>query len=243
MNNNYEIINSQVIFAYQRSRDIRKRQFEFEDSLNKLFNVPFSNFAVADEQDGNIPRFEASSKHGFSKLQVSQYSTNLITNFKDEYRTDIAKIGSYLSDRISILKELLGTEDNKFSAFIIELGFEFDTDSEINNVLKANTGANCLNENTNDFSLLYSQEYKQDYFLNIKCSKYTESQVKVVNGELIPVEGEQKRGISIILDINSKLAHQKKRSIGVEIVDALEIETFNILSSYSLEDYLKGNIK
>lgn len=238
----FEIINSQVIFAYERSLNIRKRQFEFEDALNDLFNVPFNSFAISDDQDGNIPRFEAQSKHGFSKLQTSQYSTNLLTNFRDEYRTDLTKISSYLSERISILKSLIAKEKLKFCAFIIELGFELGSEKEINSLLKGHTGARCINESTNDFSLLYSQEYKSDYFLNIKSSKYTEGNFKIIQGELVQEGESQSRGISIILDINSKLAYRKQKGITVEIIDSLEKETFEILSSYRLEDYLKGNI-
>ncbi len=238
----FEIINSQVIFAYQRSLNIRKRQFEFEEALNNLFNVPFNSLAISDDQDGNIPRFEAHSKHGNSKLQTTQFNTNLITNFRDDYRTDLSNISSYLSERISILKSLISTEEIKYCAFVIELGFEFNTDAEINQVLKEHTGANCLNENTYDFSLLYSQEYKNDYFLNIKSSKYTEGSFKIINGELINDGENESRGISIILDINSKLASRKKKNITVDIIDNLEKETFDILAKYKLEDYLKGCI-
>jgi|GEM_PF-2222703 len=243
MAGNFEIINSQVIFAYQRSLDIRKRQFEFEEKLKDIFNIPFRNFAIGDDQDGNIPRFEGISKHGFSKLQTTQFSTNLITNFKDDYSADIKKVGAYLSERISLLKGLVKSENNKFSAFVIELGFEFGSDAEINKILKENTGAHCLTIDTNDFSLSYSQKYKDDYFLNIKISKYTEGKFKIVDSELVPDGSEQKKGISIILDINSKLAFRNNKDYGVDIVDSLEKETFQILSTYTLEDYLKGNIK
>ena len=243
MSTTYEIINSQVIFVYERSAGIRKRQFEFEDSLNTHFRVPFSNFAVADDQDGNIPRFEGVSAHGFSRIQVSQYRTNLITNFNGEFRTDVGKVSDYLSERIPLLKKLLQEEENRFSAFIIELGFKFETEEEINEVLKVNTGVHAINNETNDFSLSYSQPYKEDYFLNIKCSKYTEGKFKMVDGQLIPDGEETTRGISVILDINSKLSHRNKKGYGVEIIDSLEKETFDILTANELKDYLKGDIK
>ncbi len=240
MSKQFEIINSQVIFVYQRSMNIRKRQFEFEDALNDLFNVPFNSIAIGDDQDGNIPRFEAQSRHGFSKLQTSQFRTNLITNFRDEYKLDLEKVSSYLSERISILKALIKKEKLQFCAFIIELGFEFNSNEEINKILKEHTGANCLNGKSNDFSLLYSQEYQDDYFLNIKCSKYKESRFKVVKGVLVEEGKSQKQGISVILDINSKLAFNKKKNYTVDIIDDLEKETFKMLSNYKLEDYLKG---
>lgn len=240
---NPEVINSQVIFVYDRSIDIRKRQFEFEDTLGDLFNVPFNSFAVSDQQDGNIPRFEATSKHGFSKLQVSQFRTNLITNFKDDYRTDFELVKEYLNDRIPNLKYLLEKEKNSFSAFIIELGFEFNDENTINEFLKEHSGAKCINEETNDFALSYSYEFKNDFFINIKCSKYTEGVYKIVNGEIIKENNETKKGISVILDINSKLAKNKGKNYGVEIIDSLEKEIFNILSTYNLKDYLNGQIK
>lgn len=59
MDTRFEIVNSQVIFTYKRSMGIRKRQFEFEEKLDKLFKVPFNGIPVQDVQDGNIPRFEA----------------------------------------------------------------------------------------------------------------------------------------------------------------------------------------
>lgn len=240
MSKQFEIINSQVIFAYQRSLNIRKRQFEFEDALNNFFNAPFNSIAISDDQDGNIPRFEAQSKHGFSKLQTSQFRTNLITNFRDEYKFDLEKVSSYLSERISILKTLIQNEKLQFCAFIIELGFEFNSNDEINEILKEYSGAKCLNQKTNDFSLLYSKEYSEDYFLNVKCSKYTEGSYKIIEGELVKDGEIQNQGISVILDINSKLAFNKNKNYTVDIIDDLEKETFKMLSSYKLEDYLEG---
>ena len=240
--NNYEIINSQVIFVYQRALNIRKRQFEFEDALKGLFKVPFVNIAIPDDQDGNIPRFEASSKHGFSKLQVSQFRTNLITNFEDKYRIDVDLIKGYLSERIPKLKRILKQEKSNFVAFIIELGFQIDAQDKINNILKRYSGANCINEGTNNFSISYSREYKEDYYINVKCSKYTEGKFKFEDGRMVSVGDEQKNGISVILDINSKLAHNKKKEYDFDIVDSLEKETFEILKTYKLEDYLQGNI-
>lgn len=241
MTKTYEILNSQFIFAFKQNKNIRKRQFDFEEELKPFFNVPFSNIAIPDDQDGNIPRFEGVSKHGFSRVQATQFSINLITNYKEEYKRDILKVRDYLSKRIEKINNLSSSENMQFVAFVLELGFEFQTDEEINSFLKEMTGAYVVDKSTKDFSILYSREYKEKYYLNIKCSKYKEGAFRFENG-ILTSEGNTTQGVSVILDINSKLSHINALDFNPKVTQEIEQETFNILANHKLEDYLNGNI-
>lgn len=231
-----EIFNTQVVFVYERDINIRKKQFEFEDELNDLFRTPFISYGIPDDQDGNIPRFESNSINGFSKLQVNQYRTNLITNYDEKYRESKDHVKDYISERASRLKDVLSSQKCDFVAFIVELGYQFGDEENLNDYLKRINGAKCINSKTNDFSILYSKEFKDDYYLNIRCSKYS-----------IPINNKNdermsNKGISVIIDLNSKFSKTKEKNHDFNFIEDLKEETFELLETLSLEDYLQDNI-
>lgn len=241
MDSRIYIANSQVVFAYNRNLEIRKRVFEYEDSLKKFFKTPFKTIPIPDELDGNIPRFESESLNGNSKIQVSQIRTTFSTNYRENFRPNIKDVRTYISDRFSVLKDLSSQENLQFVALIMELGAVMEED-KLNDFIKTNTGVKAINDGTRDFSLLYSKEYKKDYFINIKCSKFTEDEVKVENGNL-RLTGNKNHGISVVIDINTRLHYNIHKSFDSSLIELIEKETFDIIDLKNLEEFLNGNIQ
>ncbi len=233
------IRHSQIVYNFVPNVSIRKRVFEFEDELKNEFITPFQSNSIPDNIDPNIPRFEAASIHKHSRLQVSQVRATLATSYNDTMRS-YNDIESYIDNKCSILSSLLQKEKIEFVAFVLELNIEMPQ-SEINKYLKNGTEVKAISDDCLDFSLLYSKPYKDNYYLNIKISKFTEQQVKIEGNRIFPT-GESKHGISIILDVNSKLSFIKNKSYDPSLYNSLKQEVFAIINSKSLDDYLKGNI-
>lgn len=240
MSKELNITNSQIVFSYSRNMNIRKRVFEFEELLKDQFNTPFRTVAIPDELDPNIPRFETQSKNKHSKLQVSQTRMTLATNFDNKLSK--VEINKYLNQKRTILSELANSEKINFIAFVIELNCYLPK-KEINSILKENSGVKALNNNTIDFSLLYSKDYKKNYFLNIKCSKFSEQQLIIQpGGKAVKPTNNIKHGISITIDLNSKLYFENKNEFNESLYEQIEDCAFDLIKTKSLEDYLQGKI-
>lgn len=242
MENGIRIINSQIVFSYRRNLNIRRRIFEFEDVLNNKFRVPFRPVTIPDDIEPNIPRFEAQSIHGHSKLQVSQTSITLATSFDDQFKSDSSKIQSYLTEKYESLKGLAETEGVEFIAYIVELGV-FKDSEELNSYLKENTGALAIGQDCKDFSLLYSRVYQQNYYLNVKISKFTEEQLTIhpETGGLRPT-GRINHGISVIIDFNSRPYFEKNQRFDSSLHSDIREKIFELINNKSIKDYLKGEL-
>lgn len=236
------IVNSQIVISFDRQKDIRKKIFFYEDLLQNEFKVPFKTNAVPDDLDPNINRIETNSHNEFSRLSISQNRLTLATNFNDEYKNDFDKVEEYLKNKINEIEKIVKSEKINFFAFIIELGL-FLNDDNINLFLKENTGANSLNNDTRDFTLFYSKEYKENFYININCSKFIEHEfVFEQDSLLIKPKNNSKNGISVIIDINSRLYFDKFKNFKDDFYEQLRSEVFGIIKNKNISDYLKGNV-
>ncbi|MFQ5823542.1 MAG: hypothetical protein ACE5JB_05755 [bacterium] len=242
MANNFYVTNSSVVFVYNRAFDIRKRIFEFEKSLDIFFKVPFNMYPVPEEADGNIPRFEAESISGHSRLQVSQFRLTFATNYSKNFSTKLESIREYISKRVLKLKNLVSSENIQFVAYILQLKFIMEKD-EINDYLKNNTGIKALSDKTVDFSLLYSFPLKSKYYLNVKSSKYIEEMLSIDPEKRIATKtGEKQCGIGVTLDMNTKYYNQQGKDFKFGLIDEIEKDIFQIIQINKLQNYLTGEL-
>jgi len=242
MNSNIQISNSQLVFAFQRNISIRKKVFEYEDSLKDYFKVPFRTIAIPDESEPSIPRFESLSKQEHSKLQVSQNRITLLTQYDEKFRLDLAEVRNYLNERFTLLKNIAQKENLQFIAYIIELGSDLKKE-ELNQFIKENTGAYAVTGECRDFQLLYSRKYKDDYYLNIRNSKFTEDEFKLdKQNNILKPTGNKRYGVSVVVDINSRPYFEKNGKVDDTVFKNIENYTFNLIDNLTIKDYLKGNI-
>lgn len=240
MSDQIYIANSQIIFSYGRNLEIRKRVFEFEDQLKDDFQIPFTTIAIPNEVDPSIPRFAGESKENHSIVQVSQERLTFKTTYDSKFNADFEKVQKYLSRRSLSLYNLIKSESLYYIGFVIELRINIP-ESKINTFLHEHTNASVLQNNEcRDFSLLYSKKYNTDYFINIQCSKFENNKVTFNNKEL--TGHEKSYGVSVILDINSKPLYRKNISVDDDLFEKLKQETFDLIRTKKISDYLKGNI-
>ena len=240
--NNLYITNSQVVFVFKRNLEIRKRIFEFEDILKDHFKVPFRSVAIPDEIDPNIIRFESQSQHGHSRIQASQIRISLITTYNEQFKNSYDEVSSYLQEKSAVIIPLVEAESMEYAGYIVELGVYME-EEEVNPFLMKHTKAVAISEDSIDFSVAYSKKYKERYFLNVKCSKFTE--LKMVLHEpssTLRPSGEVKHGISVIIDINSKPSFESDNTFDRSLYEELRAETFSIIGSKNIEDFLTGNL-
>lgn len=236
-----KIYSSQIVFVYKRNIIIRRRIFDFEDHLSELFVTPFRQIPVPDEEDPNIPRFETESRKKFSRLTVSQVRTNFSTTYSEEYSNDSLKIRTYLKERIELIKQIVTVEDIEYCGFILELHFPIE--NNINELLKQETNLNFINNRMNDFNLGYSFPYRDKYFLNVKTNKAKLNKLIIDQRTTALKKSDQLiDGLSVIVDMNSKLTFKDGNPLGVDAVNLLEQMIFDIVDNNNYSDYLRGNI-
>lgn len=231
---------SQIVIAYSRNMNIRKRVFEFEDALKDSFKTPFRTIAVPEELDPNIPRFESQSIHQFSQLQVSQNRLNIATNFDGKLNQEEFK--EYLVNKRESISNLVSKENIEFIAYVLDLAFVLKP-NEINGILKKNSGALAISEVTKDFHIGYSQIYKEAFYINITCSKFIEKQMILdPNNNDLRETDNVRHGISVKVDLNTRYYFEKNAIFKENLYKSIEETIFNIVENTSLEDYLKGEI-
>lgn len=237
---NQSLRSSQIVIAYSRNMEIRKRVFEFEEGLNEKFITPFRTVAIPDELDPSIPRFESQSIHSHSKLQVSQNRINIATNFDGKLSNE--QIKDYLIEKRESISRLADVENINFIAYILDLNF-FLPKENINNFIKKNTGTIAITDDNRDFTLLYSRVFKEKYYLNITCSKFEEQEVKLVHkGKDTNQTNVIRNGISVKVDLNTKFFFEKNGKFNDSLYSSLETIVFDLINEKSLSDYLNGNI-
>jgi hypothetical protein len=242
MDNRLHIANSQIVFSFRRNPEIRKRIFEFEDSLKEEFKVPFRSVAVPDEIDPNIPRFESQSIHGHSRIQVSQTRITLATNYNEQFKLDYKQVEEYILRKCNLTSKLAESENMDFVAYVVELGVYME-EEEINTFIKENTGAIAINKDCRDFSLLYSKVFKTDFYLNVKCSKFAEQELVIHNEtKTLRPTGKLKHGISVVLDINTKPFFEMNKKFEKGLYESINNEVFEIINTKNVESFLKGDI-
>lgn len=242
MDNRLYIANSQIVFSFRRNLEIRKRIFEFEDALKDEFKIPFRAFAIPDDIDPNIPRFESQSLHSHSRIQVSQTRIIFATKYNDQFKLNYKQVENYIENKFNLISKLTESEKMNFVAYIVELGIHMN-EKELNPFIKKNTGVFAINDTCRDFSLLYSKEYKSDFYLNIKCSKFVEQEMKLhEESKSFRPTGNIKHGISVVLDINSKPFFDKNKKFDTSLNGKIKEEVFQIINLKRIEDYLKGEI-
>ncbi len=242
MNNRLQIVNSQIVFSFRKNPEIRKRIFEFEDSLKDEFKIPFRAVAVPDDIDPIIPRFESQSIHGHSKLQVSQTRITLATTYDALFKQDYNNVEEYINKKCDKTSKLAESESMDFIAYVIEL-VAYMEEKEINSFIKKNTGVVAIKEDCRDFSLLYSKLFKTNYYLNVKCSKFTEQELVLhTTTKTLRPTGKLKHGISIVLDINTKPFFEKNKKFEKGLYEEINKEVFEIINTKNVEAFLKGDI-
>ncbi len=225
----FQIINSKVVFNYETNFSIRKRVFEFEDSLKHLFKIPFSTIPIPDDSNPEIPRFEASSINEHSKLQVGPLYTELITNYDDQFNTDYRTIRNYLMERIDLLSSLLNAEKHTYIGYVLSIVYLLDG---VNEFMKNNTGLYLIGENTVDIHVYYSFPVQDSYFLNVKITKVT----------IRDNEGKEQYGINVELDVNSKYSLRSGVDFNEDMFANALTTLFNIVSNNQLANYANGDI-
>lgn len=240
MNNQYFIRSIQFVAVYELNKRIREKVFLYEKALKDHFRNPFKVVAISDEEDPNIPRFEAIESK--SNLTVNQVRLSYTENF--ENLNDVSKLKQIISKRVSTLQPLLSSEKIQFVAYIAIVKYPFQDNSEIFNLFREKTEAKPASlKGLMEFSIFYAKPYKENYFLNINCARYEESSFEIKAGTKTLREIDKKFGIEIAVDINTRFRHNKKEPFYELLIEELENDLFDIVSKNNLDNYLSGGIE
>ncbi|MCC7429715.1 hypothetical protein IT568_02610 [bacterium] len=240
---NFYIVQSQIIFEYKTNFNIRKKVFEFEEKLKDFFKVPFVIHSIPDAIYPELQRFESESTNGHSKLEVAPNRLIFRTSYEDNFKENTEKVQNYLIERLEKFEELIKGEELLYLGYVIEMGFPLKmTNPEINSFIKKNSRALAINDETVDFSLLYSIPIKDKYYLNVRCSKFVNDLQDSKEKPITRIE-DLIYGISILLDLNTKLSFRKEVPFNNIFLKEIMNLTFSTIEKNVLENYLRGKIK
>ena len=99
-------IQDNFTIAFPRDPEIRRKANEIEDHLGNNFTQP-QVLGIPDEWDPQVPRLLFVSQHGFSRIVISQISIVFSVNYSTDFQEDKQKRGSYLTERVLPLFDLL----------------------------------------------------------------------------------------------------------------------------------------
>jgi hypothetical protein len=242
MEHKLHIVSSQIVFSFRKNPEIRKRIFEFEDFLKNEFKIPFKSIPVPDDIEPNIPRFESQSVHGHSRIQVSQTRITLATSYNESFNLDYKQVEEYILNKSKLTSKLAESENIDFIAYIIELGVFMEED-KINSFIQKNTGIFAVKNDCKDFSLLYSKVFENNFYLNIKCSKFVEQELFLhYETKTFRPTRNLKHGISIVIDVNTKPYFELNKKFEKSLYNEINKEVFHLINNKNVESFLKGDI-
>ncbi|NJD28494.1 MAG: hypothetical protein FIA92_09375 [Chloroflexi bacterium] len=239
MMTNFIIHSVQLISVYDRNYDIRKRAFEFEKALMPFLRKPYKITAVPDNENPEIPRFEAIDHN--CNLVVNQVRSTFTQLFEEHTKIDLVR--ELFHKRIDTLKPLMMKEKLQFIAIIFELKFFFNNNDEIFEVFKKYTNASVTNKkDLVEFSLFFARPFISKYYLNVTSTRFQELEFNLNLKEQIAEKKSKKIGIGVTLDLNTKLSFQNKIPFDDGLFQEIEDKAFSLITKRSLEDYLGGEI-
>jgi hypothetical protein len=228
----------QFIVFYERNTKIREQVFDYENALKIFFKNPFRVISVPNEEDPNIPRFEA--VEGKDQIQVNQVRLTF-TSFFDGI-SDIELVRKAIGSRINALRPIILKEKVQFIAFIIEMREYFQNKEEIFTLFKEHTQAKATKlSNLLEYSQFYAIPFQKNYYLNVSCAKIDEKIVELKLGQA-PKHKEDKSGINVVLDLNTKFRLINKQAFYEGLINEVEGTIFELIMKNKLNNYLSGEL-
>lgn len=204
--------NFNVIF--ERQLKIRRRVNEFEDALQENYFQP-KIIPIPDEIDPEIPRIAFDSKHGFSKIKISEISASLKVTYSEDWQKNSNKCQNYLNERIPILLDLL----KKLSINPLYVGLETivqipcDDEEALKIIFKKYLKPEKVSnfQNSHDVVIKLTTVEEGMFYKNIQIRNYRIW--KSLNKETfprLPRNGANSSGILISLDLNDRYLFNEK---------------------------------
>lgn len=194
--------------VFPRQATIRRRANEFEDKLKGRYFQP-QIVSVPDELDPEVPRMIFGSEHGFSQIMVSQVSFVLNVVYSPDWQTDISKGKTYLTERVSILfdlLDLLGKASPYFCGLSTKVHMASTKDDKA--VLKQIAEIFLKNEdikNIHDVQFKRTEVISNRFFSNVTINNYRTWKIDGGQGILsLHTKDANERGIEVVGDFNDR---------------------------------------
>ena len=214
-----KFVSSSINIIFDRQREIRKKQFDFEEILKGRYAVPAQVISVPDDLDPQIPRVLFTSEHGFSQVAISQINMALNVRYSDEWQKDIIKNGSpYLKERVPILFELLHTVNTdikpNFCGCTLTAKLQFKkSDDDLIKIISKKYCNIPEKEKLYDISTKISKRMGEDFFSNITVANYRTWKIQKVAGVVKFKVGDAiERGLELTVDYNDRQSFNNKDS-------------------------------
>ena len=186
--------------------NVRELIFKLENDLSEYFVKPFNLFPLPNEAPPEFPRISASSHHGYTTLNISINSAQIVTNYDANFSNDWSKCEAYIKDRIYKVYDLLSPH---FSNRLLFCGLTTDLllDTRETTAVQQIKESFFKLEHEEPFDLSCRVTFVKDskYYLNYLIQNQRLSSPSAVSG--IPMKQiENEHQIEVNLDINDRYA-------------------------------------
>jgi hypothetical protein len=198
-----KITNSAFNMIFPPEPSIRESIFILESRLSEDFPKPFILVPLPNEAPVEFPRISATSRHGFSTLNISLNNFQLVTNFSNDYSVDWKKCKEYVENHVYKLIDIVQPifrQKPYYCGFTVNLLQKMDGDAV--EALKKNFVSPNVNGQIYDYFNRFTF-LRDKFYINIQL----QNQRIQPNQMLLPgmlKQDEQKNIIGIALDINDR---------------------------------------
>lgn len=217
-----------IIFPHRR--DIRRLDHKFEDAFEGKYGPP-TVLGIPDELPVEIPRLTFDSKHGFSRITISQVSITLAVRFSEDYQISTELRRPYIESKIPLLFMALQSCDIINPCFVglnwkVTIPARDMTDREIICQLSSFV-LNDPNPNSlYDLNVKRVEVLDDRFFFNVAFSNYRTWRNEFQHSDILrlPASTAIERGFQVDFDFNDRHSfnnnedHVTSEAVAFEIV-------------------------
>lgn len=238
------IKNCVYTFWFPIVNDIRHYLFKIEEFSSDYF-TPFTLISVPDNMPPETPIIIANTKNCHTNLQISKQSIQLVTNFDENYGTDIDKCIDYMDNKsIDILKlinEILKREIY-YTGIVTTICKKKDNPEEF----IFETFLNIKNElPIYDVNLQISHKYLDKYYIISTIKNERRCLADFVINNLISLSNIEQisNDMIISIEINDRLAYNNDSNYRSDIIKQAEIiSTAKRILKNNIDNFIKTGV-
>lgn len=225
---NSRIEGSQFSVFFPRQINIRKHFFNIESIFSNKFSSPFQLLPIPDDAPAEIPRIEAHSQNGHSKLNISQSHILFQTHYDSGWEIDWGRISQYLSENMGLIYkalESLGLVSLNFAGLVVEMYYPLGNNEQAIRKLKdIYLKSDLAASEFIDLNLRFTQVKEGKYYINYHVSNSRKFEGAAQIPRLVPAYlKEHGHGVSLKLDINDRYAYNYQREYISDSQEGLQL--------------------
>jgi len=209
-------LHNRFTLVFPRQPQVRREAVKLEEAVGGTYEVPHI-FPIPDDFDPSVPRAVLESKHGYSRIVVSQVNIALHVNYSEDWQLDEGKRVQYLLDRTPVLFDLvksIGVEEPLYSGLMTHVRLVADADdSQVLGRLGEIFLRDFEAEETFDVQVKMTRVVEKRFFSNltVKNCRIWDNPEEQGSIPRLRENAAIERGVEVIGDFNDRYAFNEEQ--------------------------------